>query len=110
MRSYELRHTRLLLFGAAILAAACARSGDKPAGADSTTKGTAATAACAGDNGGLTLPAGFCATIFADSLGHVRDLVVAPNGDLYANTWSGQYYPEGSTPPHPFLIALRDTN
>ena len=96
--------------GATMLAAACAR-GDKPAAADSTAKGTvASTAACAGDNGGLTLPAGFCATVFADSLGHVRHLVVAANGDVYANSWSGEYYPDGTTPPAPFLVAMRDTN
>ena len=49
--------------------------------------------ACQGDNGGLTLSPGFCATIFADNLGHVRHLVVAPDGTLYANTWSGRYFP-----------------
>jgi hypothetical protein len=37
--------------------------------------------------------AGFCATIFADNLGHVRYLVVAPDGTLYANTWSGATFP-----------------
>jgi len=111
MDRYGIRHARLLLLGAAALPAACAPSGEKPARADSDTKATvASTTACAGDNAGLTLPSGFCATIFADSLGHVRHLVVAANGDVYANSWSGKYYPEGSTPSHPFLIALRDTN
>ena len=111
MHQYQTKFPRLLLFSAAILAAACARSGDKSAAADTASKVAAApAAACAGDNGGITLQPGFCATIFADSLGHVRDLVVAANGDVYANTWSGKYYSEGSTPPHPFLVALRDTN
>ena len=59
---------------------------------------------------GSTLPPGFCATVFADSLGHVRHLVVAANGDVYANTWSGKYYDEGSTPSSPFLVAMRDSN
>lgn len=27
---------------------------------------------CADDNGGITLPAGFCATVFADNIGHAR--------------------------------------
>jgi hypothetical protein len=40
----------------------------------------APTAACADDNGGITLPPGFCATVFADTIGHARHLVVAPNG------------------------------
>ena len=38
---------------------------------------------CAGDNAGLTLPAGFCAQIVADSVGAARHIAVAPNGDLY---------------------------
>ena len=32
--------------------------------------------ACAGDNGGITLSPGFCASVFADNLGHVRHMVV----------------------------------
>ena len=64
---------------------------------------------CAGNNGGLTLPPGFCATVFADTLGHPRHIVVNSNGDVYINTWSGRYY----TTPAPrggFLVALRDTS
>jgi hypothetical protein len=34
----------------------------------------AAAQACPGDNGGITLPAGFCATVFADNIGHARHL------------------------------------
>lgn len=70
---------------------------------------TASTSACAGDNGGITLPNGFCATVFADTIGHPRDIVVASNGDVYVNTWSGPYY-SGPTHPGGFLVALRDTN
>ena len=39
---------------------------------------------CDSDNGGLVLPEGLCATTVAGDLGPVRQLVVAPNGDLYA--------------------------
>ena len=39
---------------------------------------------CDADNGGLVLPEGFCATLVAGQLGPVRQLAVAPNGDLYA--------------------------
>ena len=35
---------------------------------------------CPSEDSGLKLPAGFCATIFADDIGHARHLVVAPNG------------------------------
>jgi glucose/arabinose dehydrogenase len=63
--------------------------------------------ACSNDSG-LKLPAGFCATVFADDIGHARHMVVAPSGVLYVNTWSGRYY--GNDTPHPggFLVALQD--
>src|SRR5271169_4672429 len=64
---------------------------------------------CAGDNGGITLPPGFCATVFADKLGHVRHMVFGPNGVLYVNTWSGRYYRNDKPPAGGFLIALKDT-
>lgn len=38
---------------------------------------------CATDNAGLKLASGFCATLFADSLGLPRHMVIAPNGDLF---------------------------
>jgi glucose/arabinose dehydrogenase/mono/diheme cytochrome c family protein len=64
---------------------------------------------CPNEDSGLKLPAGFCATIFADGIGHARHLVVAPNGVVYVNTWSGDYYPPGDKPPAGgFLIALQD--
>ena len=64
---------------------------------------------CADDNGGITLPAGFCATVFADNVGHARHLVVAPNGVVYVNTWSGRYYGNDTPPAGGFLVALQDT-
>jgi glucose/arabinose dehydrogenase/mono/diheme cytochrome c family protein len=66
--------------------------------------------ACAGDNGGITLPRGFCATVFADNIGHARHLAVAPNGVVYVNTWSGRYYGNDTPPAGGFLVALRDTD
>jgi glucose/arabinose dehydrogenase/mono/diheme cytochrome c family protein len=64
---------------------------------------------CPNDDTGLTLPQGFCATIFADGIGHARHLVAAANGVVYVNTWSGRYY--GNDTPHAggFLVALQDT-
>ncbi|MES1259445.1 MAG: sorbosone dehydrogenase [Gemmatimonadota bacterium] len=38
---------------------------------------------CDPDNGGLTLPKGFCATVYA-TLPGVRHVAVAPNGDVFA--------------------------
>ena len=34
-------------------------------------------------NGGITLPAGFSASVFADNLGKARHIVVNSNGDVY---------------------------
>src|SRR5437868_6860745 len=64
--------------------------------------------ACSNDDSGLKLPAGFCATVFADDIGHARHMVVAPSGVLYVDTWSGRYY--GNDTPHAggFLVALQD--
>ena len=64
--------------------------------------------ACPNDDSGLQLPAGFCATVFADDIGHARHMVVASSGVLYVNTWSGRYY--GNDTPHAggFLVALQD--
>lgn len=66
-------------------------------------------AACAGDNGGISLPPGFCATVFADDLGHTRQLSVAPDGVVYANSTKGRAAAGGTT-ADTFLIALKDTN
>ena len=106
------RHLALqsTLLVTAVFVGACSQR-DRAA-ADSTgttTASNASPATCTGDNGGLTLPAGFCATVFADSLGHARHMAVASNGDVYVNTWSGAYY-NTKPPAGGFVVALRDTN
>src|SRR5689334_8936478 len=70
---------------------------------------TAGSVPSVGDNGGITLSPGFCATVFADKLGHARHMAVAPNGVVYVNTWSGRYYHDDTPPPGGFLVALQDT-
>ena len=65
------------------------------------------TDACPADNGGITLPPGFCATVFADNLGHARQMAFGPDGVLYVNTWSGRYYHNDKVPAGGFLIALK---
>lgn len=56
---------------------------------------------CAPDNGGLTLPDGFCAVVVADSIGRARHLAVRDNGDVYVmlSRWV-----DGAG-----IVALRDT-
>src|ERR1035438_5234154 len=48
--------------------------------------------ACSNDDSGLKLPAGFCATVFADGIGHARHMVVSGSGVVYVNTWSTDDY------------------
>ena len=105
------------LVGITALLAACTSAGEKKT-TDTTAAATtaASTAKCPGDNGGLTLPAGFCASVFADSIGKARHLVVAPNGVVYVTLESmdpsteqklgGQ--PQTASPRG--VAALRDVN
>jgi glucose/arabinose dehydrogenase len=88
----------LLLTGLALLLLAIA-----PCRAETPAK-TGALPAPDPDDGGITLPPGFRAVVFADNLvvgkdvGALRFLAVAPNGDVYAKTKQGP------------ILALRDTN
>jgi glucose/arabinose dehydrogenase len=63
---------------------------------------------CATDNAGLILPAGFCATVFADGLGPARHMAVAPDGTVYVNTWRKKK--DVKVPPGGYLVALRDAD
>ena len=98
-RALGLGAAALLSAGVALAVHADAKPAAKTAPAKS--------APCAGDNGGLSLPPGFCATVFADNLGHVRHLAVAPNGVVYANSQGGPSAP--GAPAGGFLVALKDT-
>jgi glucose/arabinose dehydrogenase len=63
---------------------------------------SAAPPACDGNNGGITLPAGFCALVAADGLGPARHAVVVPNGDVYVALLGGR---GGGG-----IVALRDSH
>ena len=94
MQSQRLYGT--LLPGIAVLVASC------------LSLSLASAQSCPHDDSGLKLPAGFCATVFADGIGHARHLVVAPNGVVYVNTWSGEYYDNKESHAGGFLVALQD--
>ena len=81
----------------AALAPGFAEGGEAPAPAHQTGP-------CAGDNGGLTLPEGFCATIFADGIRQARHLVVAADGTVYVNARHAKQSSKGT------LVALKDTD
>jgi glucose/arabinose dehydrogenase len=53
--------------------------------------------ACDRDNGGITLPAGFCAAVFADTIGVGRHLVVGPDGIVYAAMEAGSRISAGTS-------------
>lgn len=101
----------------ALFAGACGGGDKAPAAgaADSASKVAGTGAGCPGDNAGLTLPAGFCATVFADSIVRGRHVVVASNGDVYV-TIDGtrserEQSAEVTTPEQTASVAaLRDTN
>ena len=105
---------------AALLLAACSSGGDSAAKRPDTvgTKTAAATPPpCTTGTAELTLPAGFCATIFADSIIPGRHVAVASNGDVYV-TLEGtkpaaekQMSGAAKAEPKPAsFVALRDTN
>ena len=103
-RTFARLGLKALPFVATLLAAT------SPSFAANEPNQAARTEACAGDNGGITLPRGFCATVFADNIGHARHMAVGSNGVVYVNTWSGLYYGNDTPPPGGFLIALQDIN
>lgn len=85
---------RLLLASALILAA----FGPTP------VKGQGRLPACDADNGGITLPPGFCALVVSEGAGEgARHIVVAQNGDIFVSRQN-----IGDRPGD--IVALRDTN
>lgn len=58
----------------------------------------AKTPACDPNNGGITVPAGFCALVAADGLGEGRHIAVNTNGDVYVASRGGG------------VMGLHDTN
>jgi glucose/arabinose dehydrogenase len=58
---------------------------------------------CEPGNGGLTLPAGFCAVVVTEKVGPARHLVVSASGDIYVALRNQPDAPGG-------IVALRDTN
>ncbi len=84
------------LFVAVSLSACSSGSSGSSAGPSSAAQAVE----CAPDNGSIVLPAGFCATVVADSVGEPRHLAVSDNGDIYVRLREEN---EGGT-----LLALRD--
>jgi len=108
--SIQPRSLRMLGVSAVVVAGAVlliARTGSARHAAPAAAAAAGSADSC--PDAGLKLPPGFCATVFADQLGHIRHLVVAGNGVVYVNTWSGRYYGNQTPPAGGFVIALQDT-
>jgi len=118
-------HVRTITFVNASLLGAllvgCSGGGDSSAKRPDTV-GTAATATatpapCTTGTAELTLPAGFCATVFADSIMQGRHVAVASNGDVYVTIEGTQPSTEKqisggdkNAPAPASFVAMRDTN
>ena len=103
------------------LVGACSAPDRSPSdsGGASASLNDTSTVACPDSSGaasaGLTLPAGFCASVFAEGVTHGRHVAVAANGDVYiaieGTNPTPQALPAGTrTPPPTSFVALRDTN
>jgi glucose/arabinose dehydrogenase len=100
---------KTLVFVAVVLCALSTISSQTGRQSKAVAASASSGSACSSNNSGLKLPPGFCATIFADGIGHARQLVVSQNGVVYVNTWSGSYYPPNDQAPKGgFLVALQD--
>lgn len=106
-----------LVLSVVLLAACGGEQGEDAAttGESAGSTGQAAGAgqpACASDNGGLTLPQGFCAVVVSDDVTpggmRARHIAVAPNGVLYVAVQGAR----GAETPgeRGGIVALRDTN
>jgi glucose/arabinose dehydrogenase len=103
-RSYSPRLSAIVVLTTLFVVSLMGSAQDQPSPGKRTKGGS-----CAHDDSGLTLPAGFCATVFAEGIGHARHLVVAgPSGVVYVNTWSGDYYDFDKPHDGGFLVALQD--
>jgi glucose/arabinose dehydrogenase len=96
---------RIVLLLAAGLAA-CGRSDRSGPAGDTIGTPRASTA----PDDALKLPPGFQATVFAENLGGARHVAVAPNGNVYVNTWRSPYDTTRKVPAGGYVVALRDTS
>jgi glucose/arabinose dehydrogenase len=116
--SVRIAHHHSLGALALLVGAACGQSGDRSAadtgagsaGGAGATGAQAAEVRCDDDNGGLTLPDGFCASVFADDVGGARHVAVAENGDVFVALQSAPAKTEQGAAPKGGILALRDAD
>lgn len=100
--------SRLFFALAGSLVLACAAGCEGPESANEAPADGAGELACEPDGGGISLPEGFCAVLFADALGPARHLDVAPAGEVFVALRNTRN-PDRSTSPGG-IVALRDTD
>src|ERR1700722_3128136 len=107
-RAYKMVMVAFVLLIVAGIVVTSAENRSKAVSADTAAAAAAAPDGCPANDTGLKLPTGFCATIFAEGIGHARHIVVSPDGVVYVNTWSGEYFGNDKTHEGGFLVALQD--
>jgi glucose/arabinose dehydrogenase len=89
--SVSTRITRVVVVALGLAAAACTDEPSAPSAAptpggvnpERAAGAVASAVTCDAGNGGITLPAGFCAVVVADHVGAARHVTTAANGDVY---------------------------
>jgi hypothetical protein len=89
-RAYKIVMVSFVVLIVAGIVITSAENRSKAVAASTTATAAAPPSGCPSNYTGLKLPTGFCATIFAEGVGHTRHIVVASDGTVYANTWSGE--------------------
>ncbi len=97
-------HFAVLLTAAGCEPSGSVNAGDQAGGEDVATAAPDGRPACDPDNGGLTLPTGFCALVVHEGVGPARHLVVDDDGDIYVALR------EAAGQSSNGIVALRDTN
>ncbi len=87
MHATSWRFTRVGTAGSLVMCMAVSACADRvtgpEAGSDVSLRRSAARVECDPGNGGITLPAGFCAVVVADQVGRARHLGITRRGDAY---------------------------
>ncbi|MGI9042165.1 MAG: PQQ-dependent sugar dehydrogenase [Gemmatimonadales bacterium] len=103
-------HRRIAARSASALAMVSAACGPGERATPATDSVATSPPAAPAASAAITLPPGFTASIFADTIGSARHAAAAPNGDLYVNTWRSPYDTTRRAPAGGFIVALRDSN
>jgi len=94
------RNAALLLM---LLTLACGTEAPDTTDTDPPKTSPSVEAACEPGNGGIVLPDGFCATVFADEIGRARHIAVTADGIVYVSLRSAEEDAGG-------VVALRDND